>query len=533
MSQLSHTGPGCEMVSLEAYRQQGTNPANVNIIDWPDPASINAIKNELLPVVALPVALIPIPYRAWLVDISERMQCPLEYVVVGALIVTSAIIGAGCGVRPKQNDSWTVIPNLWGGIVGPPSSLKSPALKEILRPLEELESEAYENYEKQQGAYATELEAYKATKEIIKKKMMKAAADNDSMAMGFAKDEMRLLKEPDRPKCKRYYTNDATIEKMHELLSENARGLLLFRDELMGLLTSWQKQGHETDRSFYLEAWNGYGSKTSDRIGRGTIRTKNLCVSLLGGTQPSKLNNYFQQALAGHENDGLLQRFQMLVYPDPQKQWKLIDEKPNAQARDQAFAIMSKLAHMDFCKHGAVVDNGSIPYFQFDDQGQIVFYEWLTDLETKLRNSYDDSILIEHMAKYRKLMPSLALIFYLIDTAAGHKSQSISEHNAKLAAAWCGYLECHARRIYESSLDVFYQAARKLAQKIQAGEFKSAFDLRQVYRKNWSLLKGKEESEMACEILIEQGWLKISDDLSNKRAKVYWINPKIENQVSA
>ena len=144
---------------------------------------------------------------------------------------------------------------------------------------------------------------------------------------------------------------------MHELLSRNDRGLLLFRDELMGLLASWDKQGHEEDRAFYLEAWNGYSSKTTDRIGRGTIHTKNLCLSMLGSTQPTKLFSYFEHAFSGVENDGLLQRIQFFVYPDELKEWKLIDRKPNDQARDRASSIMIKLAKMDFSKYGAHLES--------------------------------------------------------------------------------------------------------------------------------------------------------------------------------
>ncbi|MBY0292735.1 MAG: hypothetical protein K2W92_05565, partial [Alphaproteobacteria bacterium] len=52
-------------------------------IEWPEPTPLNAIKNELSPVVSLPPALIPEPYQDWLIDIAERMQCPLDYVAVG------------------------------------------------------------------------------------------------------------------------------------------------------------------------------------------------------------------------------------------------------------------------------------------------------------------------------------------------------------------------------------------------------------------------------------------------------------------
>ena len=46
-------------------------------------------------------------------------------------------------------------------------------------------------------------------------------------------------------------------------------------------------------------------------------------------------------------------------------------------------------------------------------------------------------------------MPSLALIFHLIDMASGRKPVGVvSEQTAKLSDQWCGYLDSHARRIY-------------------------------------------------------------------------------------
>ena len=501
----------------------------IQSVDWPEPKPIKCIKKELLPVISLPPSLIPEPYQEHLTDIAERMQCPLDYVAVGAIIVTASLIGAGCGVRPKSKDSWTVIPNLWGGIVGAPSTLKTPALKEIMRPLELLEAEARSAYEKSRKNYLIEIEACKATKEAIRKGMIKAGNSPDSLAMEKEKEKLGALQELQAPICKRYSTNDATIEKMHELLSQNNRGLLIFRDELMGLLASWDKEGHESDRSFYLEAWNGYGSKTTDRIGRGTIYTKNLCLSLLGTTQPSKLLSYFQKTLAGIENDGLIQRFQLLIYPDEINEWKLVDKTPNDRASQQVSDIMVKLAHLDFTQHGALLDPQSeTPYFHFDLQAQELFYEWLTEHEHKLRNDQDEPLIIEHLAKYRKLMPSLALIFHLIDIASGKNSKAISLECVEQAAGWCAYLEGHARRIYSMALNTSHQAARNLARKIEAGELKGQFDMREIYRKQWSFLKTKEEVELACDVLEESGWIKETTLSENGRSKqLYLIHPQL------
>jgi hypothetical protein len=511
---------------LEVVKEQIDQ--TLKTLEWSDPTPINAIKKELPPVIPMPPKMIPEPYQDWLTDIAERMQCPLDYVAVAALIASACLIGAGCRVKPKKNDSWTIVPNLWGGIVGRPSTLKSPSLKEVLKPMKALEEEAYATFEKENHAHEIELEGHKVQKEAIKKRMGKAADLRNDLDIRLAMDELKMLKEPQAPIWKRYCTNDTTIEKMHELLSQNPRGLLLHRDELMGLLTMWDKVGHEADRSFYLEAWNGDDSKTTDRIGRGTTHTKSLCISILGSTQPDKLLSYFQQTMSGFCNDGLLQRFQLLVYPDEIKNWTLIDKKPNITAQREAASIMKELATMNFCEYGAVQEGDDTPYFCFTDHAQHTFFVWLTELEREKLDSEEEPILLEHFAKYRKLMPSLALIFHLINIASGKARGPISVECVERAAAWCGYLEGHARRIYEMGLSPGYQAARNLARRIQSRDLSDSFDVRDVYRKEWAFLKTREEVEAACELLIDLGWLKEATLSEGRKAKrCFTINPKI------
>lgn len=74
--------------------------SNIQFIDkdlpqreWPNPTPLKAIRSDLSPVIPLHPELIPEPYQAWLIDIAERMQCPLDYVAVGAVIVTASLRG--------------------------------------------------------------------------------------------------------------------------------------------------------------------------------------------------------------------------------------------------------------------------------------------------------------------------------------------------------------------------------------------------------------------------------------------------------
>jgi Protein of unknown function (DUF3987) len=61
-----------------------------------------------------------------------------------------------------------------------------------------------------------------------------------------------------------------------------------------------------------------------------------LCASIFGGIQPDKLTVYLEQAAHALANDGMLQRFQVLVYPDARR-WEWRDRAPDKAARDAAF----------------------------------------------------------------------------------------------------------------------------------------------------------------------------------------------------
>lgn len=414
----------------------------------------------------------------------------------------------------------------------------SPAVSEVMQILNQFEAETKKKFDSGLAEYNADVELYKAGKEALKSAMLnsqkKMLKDNFSHDPNSLKKQFIHLKEPERPIWKRFKTNDVTVEKLSELLADNPRGLLIYRDELIGLLSTWDKEGREGDRAFFLEAWNGYGSLTTDRIGRGTVHTENLCISIFGNTQPAKLIRYLDHAIRGLDNDGLLQRFQLLIYPDEPHNWKLIDQEPNYQAKQRVVHILKNLSEMDFEQNGATKESHDrFAYFRFDEESQQLFYQWLINLENKKLKSDEQPIMLEHLAKYRSLMPSLALLFHLIHIADGKSSNKISIKATVNAIAWCDYLESHARRIYGMATTIANQAAMKLAKKIQEGELLSGFSLRDVYRKHWSLLDDKEIIKKACHELIEANWLRQSkSDLEIGRPKnnIYLINPRIKTK---
>lgn len=80
---------------------------------------------ELLCVPKLDPSSLPSVIRDAAVDLADRLQCPIDYVVVSMLAAAGSVIGNQIGIFPHAVDeTWEVYPALWGGIVGAPGSKK-------------------------------------------------------------------------------------------------------------------------------------------------------------------------------------------------------------------------------------------------------------------------------------------------------------------------------------------------------------------------------------------------------------------------
>jgi len=507
--------------------------------DWPEPGPITA---ELKPVPAFdPETLLPEALRGWIIDEAERMPCPPEYIAAAAVVSLGSIVGARCAIRPKAHDSWMIVPNLWGGIVGNPASKKSPAWGAALKPMDRLINAAGEAHRAALADYDMARVVHDAQKDALQDQIKQAAR---KPGKGDPTEIARQLRahseqEPAEPPLRRYRTNDSTVEKLGELLRDNPAGLLVLRDELVGLLANWEREGREGERAFFLEAWNGNQSFDTDRIGRGHVSIPNLCVSLFGGIQPDKLTGYLEQAAHTFANDGMLQRFQLLVFPDPRR-WEWRDRAPNRAARDAAFAAFDALSGFDPVDWGAAPADEvtKFPCFWFDREAQQIFIEWSTEWHRERLPAEDDPLMQQHLTKYDKLFPALALLFHLVECASTGLRGPVSGDSAFRAGAWCEFLQAHARRCYGLLKDEGLRAAQSLAAKLQRGELPDGFTAREIRRKQWRHLTTEEATEAALDWLVEENWLRAEETGGTgpgggRRTLRYRINPALAKRLVA
>jgi putative DNA primase/helicase len=488
---------------------------------WSDPEPLPA---GLPPVAPFNLALLPAAFRPWIGDIAERMQCPTDYPAVAAIVTLASVVGRQVAIRPKRKDDWTVTANLWGAVIGRPSLLKTPAIQEPIKMIEALESKAREAFERDERDHAAEALIAKVQAKETDKLIAKALRDRkEDLAHNLALEATRDLPPPVRS---RYMTHDTTVEKLGELLRDNPRGVLIYRDELIGFLRALDQEGREGSRAFYLEAWNGSGAFRFDRIGRGTVEIEAACVSIIGGIQPGPLGDYILAAIRGGlGDDGLAQRFQLAVWPDAPGTWRNVDRWPDTEARRAAREVYERLDQINPAAIGATKEDGdSLPWVRFDAEAQGHFDAWREILETRLRSDQIHAALESHLAKFRSLVPSLALLFHLADNPAGGP---VTGPALSRALSWADYLETHARRIYAPALTPSMASAIELDRRLSA--LPEPFTARDVSQRNWRLLD-QEGTAGALSVLVEKGRIRREESTGpGRRTTRYTVNPALKD----
>lgn len=509
---------------VSAARAETLNPQEPDGWGKPEP-----IQNELPPVPKFDSKLLPEAFRRFVDDVADRMQVPPDYPAASIVLCLAGVVSRRASIQPKAIDTgWSVIPNLWGGIIAPPGFLKSPVIQAAIRPLEQIQTEWQREHEAAMKNYARDREMYELRYAVWKEQRKAAFKKKNSAEPERPDDELQ------QPTLKRLTTNDATPEALHQTMNENPAGILVIRDELTGWWSQLDRMGREGERAFCLQAWNGNTGHTIDRIGRGTIHVPACCMSMLGGIQPGKLRSYLADALDdGPGNDGLIQRFQLLVWPDTAPDWRYVDRIPDDEAAATVAIVFGNLAAMSAANPAR---------FKFSPEAQDLFEVWLSELEVKVRGEELHPALISHLSKYRSLMPSLALLFGLADRAGsvGFDGAALVEslnfidlHHAQQAAAMCEYLESHAHRIYSCITTPQSHAAQELGYKIKTKKLgkSGSFSRRDVYQGGWSGLNTPELAGAAISILLDAGWLReaqsTSGDSGGRPSIRYEINPRI------
>ena len=132
-----------------------------------------------------------------------------------------------------------MVPNLRGAVIGRPGLMKTPAIAEPLKPLKGMEIEAESSFNEAQTEHAAEEMVREASRKVGERQIHSAIKeDSDGRTVALTIARSLVAEEEIQPVRRRYLLNDPTVEKLGEILNENPNGVMVFRDELIGLLKS-------------------------------------------------------------------------------------------------------------------------------------------------------------------------------------------------------------------------------------------------------------------------------------------------------
>ncbi len=516
----------CKWLQIESKHESEAEPdyktdAPAEFTGEPKPLDLTLKPVEPLDDDCLPKVLVD-----WLRPASKVIGCPFDFLVLSAVIMVGSIIGSRLRVKPLRHSDWFVVPNLYGGCVGLPSTKKTPALDETRKPILELQAAARKAYADQKAKFDIKARFYEKESTALLRTSDKF--DDYEKSLG-------LLDKPEEPILRRFETNDITTPKLAQFLSENPIGILQNRDELVGWLKSLEADYDLNARSFILELWKGAISYTQARVGNGEIQIPSGTLSIIGGIQPSKLQRYISEAYSFDNSDGLPQRF-IFSYPDTNQR----GGKPTKADFEQmqngyaaANIICKKLAEFNF--NGNVVGaNGDIfQIVKFSREAQSAVDEWNGDIETEAESlQIEDEPFSSYLYKLPKSCFAIALIFHCLE----HINEAMFPDEITLettlrAIAYTEILTSHARRVFALGENQIFSLAQILIGKIKKGELEQGFTAYEIKRKQWSGLKTPDTIKDVVDLLLDYGFLLELPTKGEGRPTVkYSIHPSLETE---
>ena len=450
----------------------------------------------------------------WVTQTAENTNAPVDYVAFSLLAGAAGIIGLSRTISTQTD--WVQHCAIWLGIVGDPSSGKSPAIKpirDILNIIEKKRKPYYlKAYREWEGAYILAEQKEKEWHRKIKKN----PKDN------LSRPDDAIL--PEQPSPYHLLYGDTTQESIAEELGRNVKGALVLRDELSGWIESMNRysSGH-SEKSFWLETFSG-GKFIINRVKFGTDRheIEDLMASVFGTIQPKKLI----QTVFKDSGDGFLARF-LWVYPAPIPP-AIPSKKPSETVVYETFKKLDGL--MDPYK-GDIEEQRKCLYL--NNSAQSYFEQWLLPHIEKTRK--EESKLNEFLGKGQGYVLRLALLLELLWWASSEYPEPTEISLEAIQTAielYDTYLTPMCERVY----NMYYSPtqnieARALARWIIENKPQS-FTLRDVYNNgNVKHLRFKEPTEKAADKLIKLNWLSCESSRAGntvgRKRKTYYVNPEV------
>lgn len=461
---------------------------------WDNPAPIQ----DAAPAEPFPIEALPGPMRRMAEAVALSMPCPVDMPACTMLAAASAAIGATRQLKVKT--SWYELPRLWLAVVARPGSKKSPSAKNVLGPIRRAQKRLRREHEAAMEKYKASLAEWKRqTEEAI------AARQNPP-------------DKPHEPIERQLEVGDTTREALCDLLRENWRGVLVYRDELTGWANSLNqyKAGKGDDRQFWLSLWSGEPVFVNRRGRR--LYAEEPFASIVGNLPPAVLGELSDNRA---REDGWIHRI-LFAWPE-EIEMTVTKAEPDPLTLDDYEKVFVNLFALE---SGRDSDGEPVPRtLRFSHDADDRWTAFVNALYREMKAEDFPEELRGPWAKMEGYCVRLALLLHVCRQACGEtSSEEVDRESVENAIRLVRYFQAHARRVYPQLLHDGGDRLRQDAEAILAwvrrngerirpadddGKPALAFTWRMIRRDLARRFEGRDEDlRKALQALESRGYLR-------------------------
>ncbi len=479
---------------------------------WTTP-DMSVVNEGRVPPPKLPLDLFHEEISTTVTAIAASKSAPPDYILGSVLSASASLVGNARWFQPQSG--WEEPCAIWTCLVGRPSAGKTPAQRPIQHLLKDIERTRMGDFHKKLRQFAADVEKAKLITETWRDDC-KQAHNSNTPVPPLPDDAV----EPVAPARPRTLVQDVTVEELAAIVQSNPRGLLVFRDELSGLLGNFGRYGSDGDRAMYIEAYNGELYVVDRRKNDTPIQIDHLTLSISGGIQPDKLNTL----LLSGDNDGFSARF-LYFWPDPVRPEK-VEHDYDISMLTHAFGRLEELQMEE-------ADGRFRPVIM-----KLAEPELLLSYRQRLFDYEENSIgvLGSFIGKLPGICVRLAGLIELLNWAISEKAvppQMVSRLSLETSIQFLNtYMIPMSKRVFNDAvIPVEDRNAALVAKHILKNRI-SRFNARQA-RKDWRLpgLREAKDMDAALGVLVESGWVRNvgtrDGGTKGQRKKDYVINPAV------
>lgn len=472
-------------------------------------------------------------------SVAKSIACPLDNVVIPMLVMLASLIHHKIHIQPTNARTFLLAINLWGVVVMPSGSKKSPPLRYLISFLKPLQEQANDKYLEEKKLFdqlqkrnvlnnrTIEREAEKLLKEVI------GLSEDDPEKIQINYEVGELLKglQDTNQKCpqKLYTLADFTPAAFIEKMIQNPNGLLLQLDELFQLFEKLSRKENENLRGFFLALFDSFGLYDKALKTEEQRDCSDRTISIIGSTQPDKLRPMLAKAISGtDQNDGFFNRFQLLVCPQPITtiESQTYDINHALEEKFRKFVNALDKSTLGFATDSKLTDRRA----QFSTNAQAIFNQFNIENELKIEKLIAEGgneVIASHYNKYPALVAKLATLFNLASSFDNRNQLAIKTVRSKYvsqAISFVNYLKSHANFILSCEVNITHKNAEKIMSSLARfddGHFTTA----DIKRFDWSGLgRDTKAIQDALNFLVQMRVLK-KGKATKANSERWLINP--------